>query len=128
MEKLLGNITLGTIFRHFLSGAVFIAFACHAKSNGASAGASKLLEKPAGLLTLAALICGAFIYSVHRALSNPGFESLRHKIMDRHEKLCQFVMPDYVVRRMRKRWKLAEDDEHACKKTIFRRFSRKSAG
>ena len=110
MDKILESLTLGTIFRHFLSGAVFVLAFFFAQGALFSVGGVTRLERHSVALSVLALIIGALIYSGHRCVTNPVIEVVRHQLLraKSHKRLRGFFGPPRVMAMMFSRWRHTE--------------------
>ena len=121
LEKIMGTITVGLIFRHFVSGAVFVAAYYFALDRGQVVeNLTTALEKHSTGLAITSLLAGTLIYTLHRSITNPAIEVLRHGIVKRATKdenqekpdnvsrLRSFLMPKSVEKLMFDRWEAGE--------------------
>ena len=124
-EKVMGTLTVALIFRHFVAGAVFVMAFCYAKQHNAAFSAlAENLNKYATAVGIIALLAGTLIYTLHRSITNPLIEWLRHVVINfakREPKkgeqivakgfrkwLDSFFMPESVHSLMEKRWEAGE--------------------
>ena len=126
VENLLGNLSLGVVFRHFVSGAFFVGSFLFAKGKLSTWKDLDQIYEHAMPLGLVSLICGSLIYAVHRSITNPVLEALRHYarcflIRKKCFPLCLrrlircllwcirgFFMPPRVMSMMFERWKYCQ--------------------
>jgi len=114
MEKLLGTLTLGVIFRHFLSGGVAIASFLFTRY-GDSVKALALLKDHTATAFAVAVVGGAVIYALHRGLSNPLLEFIRFYLLG----WCPcWLMPDKVKAFLLKRWEFTKEEKSKAKHII----------
>ncbi len=105
IDKLFGSLTLGVVFRHFLSGAIFVASFLYSRGSLQNSEDITFLKDHSSIVVVWSLICGAIIYALHRSATNPVFEFLRHRIFaEKCEWFRNFVMPKLVHEMMLKRW------------------------
>ena len=115
LEKIMGTITVGLIFRHFISGAIFIAAFYYSQSPTKALDQLSVALKEHGTgLGITALLTGTLIYSLHRSITNPIMEVLRHFTvwLSGCSLFCWLrwlIMPTMVKDLMFKRWEAGEE-------------------
>jgi len=115
-EKIMGTITVGLIFRHCISGAVFVAAYYYAQDSAKTVeNLLSAIEKHGTGLGIVALLAGTLIYSLHRAITNPMLEALRHFVIWLSTLswwlrwIRILIMPDAVRKLMESRWDAGEN-------------------
>jgi|GEM_PF-3912896 len=115
LEKIMGALTVSVIFRHFISGAVFVAAFYFAKNKYEAVDKiSEHLKENATAIGAAALLTGTLIYSLHRSITNPILEVLRHLVIwittqKKGRWVRHFIMPSSVERLMFARWEAGKE-------------------
>ena len=104
MDKILGTLTIGIIFRHFLSGGIFVAALLYTQDR-CIGHICKILEHHIALWSTLALFIGTIIYSLHRGFTNPIFEFIRHYCIPGF--MRPLFMPARVRTMLLKRWEFA---------------------
>lgn len=79
MLNFFGAVTIGLVFRHFISGTVFIA--SFYISSGNVNELTKNFDGNKIVLATISIIVGSLLYSIHRAIMNPLFDRLRHRLL-----------------------------------------------
>lgn len=114
-EKFFERFSLGVIFRHFLSGGIYIAALVYTQF-GATSRSVSFLREQGGILSVAAIFAGSLLYALHRGISNPIFELLRHYICDcKCLKWCRYVfLAPRVEIMLHRRWEFGSARKSAC--------------